>query len=92
MLSYELLKIMDKELYARKIKQLTDEKLKELVQLKTKGNHSIIELAEKEAVDRGIDLATIDVRIKETGQEKNRTKEDKGINWMWVITNFFNEL
>ena len=83
---------MDKELFIRKIKQLTDEKLKELIQLKTKGNRDIIELAEKEAIARGIDLETIEPRVVEGGGEKTKTKDDKGINWMWHIAQFLDGL
>ena len=83
---------MDKDLFAGKIKQLTDEKLKELIQLKTKGNRNIIELAEKEAVDRGIDLESIEPRNAENRGDEIKTKEDKGINWMWHIAQFFDGL
>lgn len=82
---------MDHEFFVQKIKQLTDEKLKELIQLKTKGNREIIELAEKEAALRGIDLATIEPRVVEE-REKIKTKDDKGINWMWHIAEFFDGL
>jgi hypothetical protein len=43
-----------KKFYARKIKQLTDDKLKELLQLKNKENLDIIALAEKEGIERCI--------------------------------------
>ena len=68
---------MHKELFVQKIKQLTDERLKELILLKTKGNKDIIQLAETEAVERGIDLKSIEPRIVEDEQMKNKTKENK---------------
>ncbi|HSF71724.1 MAG TPA: hypothetical protein VLA25_05480 [Methylotenera sp.] len=83
---------MENEFFLPKIKQLTDERLKELIRLKTKENQKIIALAEKEAVDRGIDLKTIDLGAVENGQDKNKTKEDKGLNWLGVIADFLSEL
>lgn len=83
---------MDNEFFLPKIKQLTDERLKELIRLKTKENQKIIALAEKEAVDRGIDLKTIDLGAVENGQEKKKTKKDEGVNWMGVIADFLSEL
>ncbi|MFN8334469.1 MAG: hypothetical protein U0U09_05025 [Cyclobacteriaceae bacterium] len=79
---------MDNEFYTRKIKQLTDERLKELIQLKTMENQEIVALAEKEAIDRGIDLETIAARIHENNPSKHKTKQDEQVNWMGVIADF----
>lgn len=81
---------MDYEFYSRKIKQLTDERLKELIQLKTKENQEIVALAEKEAIDRGIDLETIDARIPDNKQKKDKTKQDEQVDWMGCIADFLN--
>lgn len=81
---------MDYEFYSRKIKQLTDERLKELIQLKTKENQEIIVLAEKEAIDRGIDLETIAARIPDNKQKKDKTKQDEQVDWMGGIADFLN--
>lgn len=81
-------KTMDNEFYTRKIKQLTDERLKELIQLKTKENQEIVALAENEAIDRGIDLETIAARIPENNPSKHKTKQDQQVNWMGVIADF----
>lgn len=83
---------MDYEFYSRKIKQLTDERLKELIQLKTKWNQEIVALAEKEAVDRGIDLETIAARIPDNKQKKDKTKQDEQVDWMGGIADFLNGL
>ena len=84
--------MMDKEIYFRKIVQLTVEKLKELIQLKTEENKEIIELAEREALDRGIDLEKIKAQTANNEQVKARTKEHKGVNWMGVIAEFLDGL
>lgn len=82
---------MDSEFFTQKIKQLTNEKLKELIRLKTKENREIVELAEKEAIERGIDLATIDPRIKEISHKKKMPKSSEGLYWMSVLAQFLNE-
>jgi hypothetical protein len=84
------MKTTDKEFYTRKIKQLTDDKLKELLQLRSKENLHIIELAENEAIKRGIDLGAIEpkpMRGKET-----KTKNEKGINWPGVLADILSGL
>jgi hypothetical protein len=75
---------MDKEFYDRKIRQLTDDKLKELLQLRNKENWEIMELAEKEAIERGIDLETIEAKVKQDGGE-NKIKKEVGISWPSVL-------
>ena len=80
--------MIDKELFAQKIEQLPDERLKELIQLKTKSNEEIIALAEHEALRRGIDIDSIDIGKSEKGREQNKTKKKEGINWTWVIADF----
>lgn len=74
---------MDRKFLAEKIRQLSDDKLKELLQLRSKGNHLIIALAEREAHERGISIDEIEPRIKHDNGEK--TKPDEGINWMLVL-------
>lgn len=70
---------MDKGYFEREIKQLTDNKLKELLQLRNKENLEIIKLAEKEAIERGVDLETIRVNIKQT----ERTTSENGEGRIW---------
>ena len=77
---------MDKELLDQKIKQLSDDKLKELLQLRTKGNHEIIELAEKEAIKRGISIEEIETKLRNNIGLK--TKEKEGIDWMMALFSF----
>ena len=77
---------MDFELFAEKIKQLNDDKLKELLQLKNKQNASIVQLAEKEALRWNIDISAIERKAKrETG---DKTKEDEGVNRMSLLAQF----
>ena len=64
---------MDFELFAEKIKQLNDDKLKELLQLKNKQNASIMQLAEKEALAGTLIL----VQLKEKRRGKQGTKRKK---------------
>lgn len=80
---------MDREFYLRKIQQLTDDKLKELLKLRTKDNFEIISLAEAEALKRGIDINTIDL----TTESKNtaKSKEEKEFRWTEFLTYFIPE-
>lgn len=70
---------MNKEFYTQKIKQLTDDRLKELLQLRTKENKEIMELAEKEALERGIDPEAI-TRELGGGKIKSKKKEEERVN------------
>ena len=80
---------MDNELFRQKIRLLTDDKLKELLQLRTRGNHEIMELAEEEATERGISFDNIEPRTVDENKEK--TKKDEGIDWMYQIALFLSE-
>jgi hypothetical protein len=81
---------MDKEFYIGKIQQLTDDKLKELLQLRTKENLQIISLAEIEATRRGIDLKTIQTEPLKS-QTGRKSKKDKEFNWTNFLANFIPE-
>ena len=69
------------EFYTRKIKHLSDGRLKELLQLRNKENLDIMTIAENEAVRRGIDLRTIETEIKQAktpGRNQRRKKVSVG--------------
>ena len=83
---------MDKEFYARKIKQLTDDKLKELLQLRNKQNLEIMELAEIEAIERGIDLETIAAKRNQDQGDRTKSKEEDGISWPSVLADILSGL
>jgi len=80
---------MDREFYFRKIQQLTDDRLKELLQLRTKDNVEIIRLAEAEALKRGIDITTIEPRPK--NQTNTKSKKDKEFSWANFLAYFIPE-
>lgn len=77
---------MNNEFYFRKIQQLTDDKLKELLQLRTKDNTEIINLAEAEALKRGIDITTIESRPK--NQTRTKSKKDEEFSWTEFLAYF----
>jgi succinate dehydrogenase flavin-adding protein (antitoxin of CptAB toxin-antitoxin module) len=74
---------MDKGYFEREIKQLPDDKLKELLQLRNKENLEIMKLAEKEAIERGVDLETIEVKIKQS--ERTKSKNSGGRIWPSIL-------
>lgn len=76
---------MDKEFYIRKIRQLSNEKLKELFQYRTKENQEIMALAEKEAVDRGIDPESLNTAPNNARRKTEKTKNEKGITWKDIL-------
>jgi hypothetical protein len=84
------MKTLDKEFYAQKIKQLTDDRLKELLQLRNKEILDIIGLAEKEAIERGIDLRTIEPKTNE--EQGTKTKKEEGISWPSVLADILSGL
>jgi uncharacterized protein YajQ (UPF0234 family) len=73
---------MKKELYTQKIEQLTDDKLKQLLSLRTAENSEIIDIASKEAIKRGIDPETIEAKSK--SPQTNSKKEKKNI-WTYIL-------
>lgn len=76
---------MDKDFYMRKIRQLSNEKLIELLQHRTRENHEIMVLAEKEASDRGMDLQSLDTPRRNTPTNTSRQKKDTGITWKDIL-------
>lgn len=80
---------MDKEFYFRRIQQLTDDKLRELLQLRKKNNTQIISMAETEALKRGIDIATIESQPK--SQTDTKSNKDKEFSWIEFIGHFIPE-
>lgn len=76
---------MDKDFYMRKIRQLSNEKLIELLQHRTRENHEIMALAEKEASDRGMDLQSLDTPRSNTTRKISRQKKDTGITWKYIL-------
>ena len=81
--------MMDKELFAEKIRLLNDDRLRQLLQLRTKGNHEIMELAETEATRRGISTDDIEPMTKDDKRQK--TKNDEGTDWMLELARFLSE-
>jgi hypothetical protein len=75
--------MIDKNLYRRKINELTDDKLKELLRLKNKENLDIMELAKEEAISRNLDLSVIEK--KAAPKSGAMTKKEQGINWAGVL-------
>ena len=84
--------MIDTEFYIRKIQQLSDDKLKELLALRTKENVDIMDIAGREAIKRGIDPHSISA--DNAGQQKTGTKEkkDDGVNWTGVLADILSGL
>lgn len=83
--------MIDTEFYIRKIQQLSDDKLKELLQLRTKENADIMDLAETEAIKRGIDVKGIpaDMKAQTLGTKEN---QDEGVSWTNVLADILSGL
>jgi hypothetical protein len=84
--------MIDTEFYIQKIQQLSDDKLKELLQLRTKENADIMNIAESEAIKRGIDVQSIPA--DKAGHQKLETKEknEKGVSWTTVLADILSGL
>jgi hypothetical protein len=74
---------MDNEYFEQRINQLTDDKLKELLQLRNRENLEIMKLAEKEAIERGVDLTTVEINIKQS--ERTKSKNSEGVIWRSIL-------
>lgn len=66
---------MDRRFYTQKIRKLSDDKLKELLQLRTAENMELIAIAQNEAARRGIDPKTIEVNEEKVKSIKAAKKE-----------------
>src|SRR5688500_14026281 len=73
---------MDKEFFERKVRELSDDKLQNLLKLSNEANREIIELAIEEAKKRGLDLPEVSVPGKSelTIEQEDRSKLEK---WNW---------
>jgi hypothetical protein len=73
---------MDKEFFERKVRELSDDKLNELLKLRYDANRDIIELAIEEANRRGLDLPEVSISAgKEVIiEQEDRNKLEK---WNW---------
>ena len=83
---------MDKQFYRQKIRQLSDDRLRELLQLKNNENSEIMIVAENEALKRGIDLATIKIETKVKKEGQKKPKKEKGVNWTGVLADILSGL
>ncbi len=84
--------MVDTEFYIRRIEELSDDRLKELLQLNTEENAAIMQVAEREATKRGIDPNSI--RVEKAVHQKLVTKEkkDEGVNWASILADIFSGL
>ncbi len=83
---------MDIEFYIRKIEQLSDDKLRELLQLRTKENADIMDIAEREAIKRGIDLQSIPGDKNRDQKPGTKEKNNKGVSWTNVLADILSGL
>lgn len=83
---------MDKNFYIRKIRELPDEKLIELLQHRTRENHEIMVLAEKEAIDRGMDLQSLDTPRNNATRKTSKQEKETGITWKDILGDFLSGL
>jgi len=76
---------MDKNFFIQKIEQLTDDKLKELLQFRTKANAEIMSLAEHEAIKRGIDPSTIPKTTNRARPSQAKSNSEEEISWLRIL-------
>lgn len=79
---------MNKELFILKISNLSDEKLKELLQFRNQANHEIISLAEIEASKRGIDPTSILPTVKPVNHHTKQSDDEDRTNWFRILAEF----
>jgi hypothetical protein len=84
--------MIDTEFYIRKIQQLSDEKLKELLALRTKENRDIMDIADREAIKRGIDPHSISAENAGQRNIGTKQKKDDGVNWAGVLADILSGL
>lgn len=84
--------MFDTEFYIRRIELLSDDKLKELLQLNTKENAAIMQVAEQEATKRGIDPNSIRVDKAIHQKRETKAKKDGGVSWANILADIFSEL
>jgi hypothetical protein len=82
---------MDKDLFLRKITALSDDNLKDLLQLTWEHPSEVKKLAEAEALKRGIDLQTIP-NVERTTNTGRFSQEESGINWKLLLAEFLHDL
>lgn len=86
---------MDKQFFERKVRDLSDDKLQDLLKLRNDANREIIELAIEEAKKRGRDLPEVSVSGQsELTKEQEDRKELEKWNWgafllapFWTLSN-----
>jgi hypothetical protein len=83
---------MDKKLFIQKIEQLSNDKLKELLQLRNKANSEILILAETEAKKRGIDPDAIEASETTSKPLKTKPEKEEDVNWLGVLASLLSEL
>ncbi len=76
---------MDAAFFAQKIQQLSNDKLKQLLTFRTKANPEIMELAEKEAIRRGIDPESIPTEESRDQGELRNVKKDDDSFWKNIL-------
>src|SRR5687768_6012254 len=86
---------MEKEFFERKVQQLSDDKLQDLLKLRYEANREIISLAIEEAKKRGIDVPEVGVPSnKALNVEQEEWKKLEKWNWgafvlapFWTLAN-----
>ena len=74
---------MDNEFFKRKVRELTDDKLQDLLKLRYDANREIIDLAIDEAKRRGLELPDISISGDNAMTEEQRDKK-KLEKWNWA--------
>ncbi len=76
---------MDAAFFTQKIQQLSNDKLRQLLTFRTKANAEIMELAEKEAIRRGIDPEAICTEESRDQGELSNVKKDDDSFWKNIL-------
>ncbi len=76
---------MDAAFFTQKIQQLSNDKLRQLLTFRTKANAEIMELAEKEAIRRGIDPEAIRTEESRDQGELSNVKKDDDSFWKNIL-------
>jgi hypothetical protein len=85
---------MDREFFERKVRELSDDKLLDLLRLRYDANREIIDLAIAEAKKRGLDLPEASIPLNKFVTEQEEMKKLEKWNWgafllapIWTLSN-----
>jgi hypothetical protein len=85
---------MDSEFFERKVRELSDDKLLDLLKLRNDANREIIDLAIEESKKRGLEIPHVSIPLNETDRGAEEMKKLEKWNWgafllapFWTLSN-----